>query len=104
MTLKNQEKNQSQQLFNQIQKPIAIGQHHPNIQTIKETLIEGSLIALFCYGCGYTQGVDQEGLDFITKETNLDLPKNLSDKIITVDHCNLCDENLENLKIETIQI
>lgn len=102
MTLEESKNSPSQQLFNQIKKPIITGEHHPDSQTIKDALAEGSLVAIFCHGCGYTQGVDQDGLNFIIQNTDLELLEDWSNKFISVNRCNLCDECLDNLKIESM--
>ncbi|MFA6227567.1 MAG: hypothetical protein WC668_00045 [Patescibacteria group bacterium] len=92
----------SKRLFNQINKAVADGNHWPDVNIIKEALSGDAIIAIFCHGCGFTQGLTQEGLNIIAQDTELKLTENNNGIFIGVDRCNLCDDNLENLRIEKL--
>ncbi len=88
------------ELLGRVRRPAATGGHLPKPDTIKATLAEGATMALFCHGCGFTQGIDQEGLEYILEETKLEIPVDQTEVYIGLDSCNLCGTDLENLRLE----
>jgi len=86
-------------LFGQVNKSQASGDHRPDSEAIREVLADGSAIAVFCRGCGRTQGLSKSGLDSLLDEAGLQPIGNPSEFLLSCGRCPICFDSFDGMEL-----